>query len=185
MIRTGDTLLNPVTLEEMTFLETHRETNGARTLVRITLPPHAPGVFLHKHTTLTEHFTVLEGQLSLIAGDPKQTVILRPGQSQFVERYALHRFWNATDLPVTFEVEIRPSRRFEDTIETLFHWANVGRVKSDGSPKYLFDLAFIAQLSESYLPNVPVGLQRAVFNGLALIARVCGYRPRRLEHERI
>jgi mannose-6-phosphate isomerase-like protein (cupin superfamily) len=183
MIRAGDTLHNPVTLEEMAFLETHRETNGVRTLVRITLPPRAPGVFLHFHTTFTEQFLVLEGQLSMIAGDPKQVVVLRPGQSQFVPLRASHRFWNATDLPVTFEVEIRPSRRFEETIETLFELANRGRTKPDGSPQHPFDLAFLAQMSESYLPGPPVWAQRALFAFIAGVARLLGYRllptPRR------
>ncbi len=177
MIRSGDTLHNPVTLETMTFSKTSRETNGELTSVRITLPPHAPGIFLHRHTTYTEHFRVLEGQLSIIAGDPKKPLVLRVGDRQLVPLYALHRFWNATDVPVTFEVEIRPARRFEETIETLFALANAGRTKPDGSPKHPLDLGIIAQMSESYLPGAPIALQRGLFALLAGVARVLNYRP--------
>jgi mannose-6-phosphate isomerase-like protein (cupin superfamily) len=183
VIRVGDRLHNPVTLEEFTFLETSRQTNGARTRVRISLPPRAPGVFLHLHTTYTEHFLILEGQLTMIAGDPKHPFVLSAGQSQLVPLNTVHRFWNDADAPVTFEVEILPARRFEETIETLFELANLGRVKPDGSPEHPFDLALLAQMSESYLPGPPVWAQRALFALIALIARLVGYRtfpvPRR------
>ncbi len=177
MIRSGDTLHNPVTLEEMTFLETSRDTNGAMTRVRITLPPRAPGVFLHHHTTYTEEFRVLEGKLTIVAGDPNRPLTLSAGQRQLVPLHALHRFWNATDAPVSFEVEIRPARRFEETIETLFALANAGRVKADGSPKHPFDLGILAQMSESYLPGPPVLIQRALFAVLVGLARVFGHHP--------
>jgi mannose-6-phosphate isomerase-like protein (cupin superfamily) len=185
MIRSGETLHNPVTLETMTFSRTSRETNGELTSVRITLPPHAPGVFLHRHTTYTELFRVLEGQLSIIAGDPQKPLTLHVGDRQLVPLYALHRFWNATDRPVTFEVEIRPARRFEETIELLFALAGAGRTKPDGSPQHPLDLGIIAQMSESYLPGPPIALQRGVFALLAGIAKLLNYHPlMRLERKR-
>ena len=172
-MQVGESIHNRVTGEKMTLLET----NPARSLHRFTLPPQAQGVFLHLHTTFTERFQVLEGTLDMIVGDTQHPLRLHAGQERTVPLYTVHRFWNGSDQPVVFEVEIEPRRHLTEALETLFALANAGHVKADGSPQGLFDLAILGQLSESYLPGVPVWLQRAVFGMLAGMARLVGYQP--------
>lgn len=169
----GETIYNRVTGEEMTLLEQTPE----RSLHHFRLPPHAQGVFLHIHTTYTETFRVLEGKLDLIVGDPNHPIRLYPGTERTVPLHTVHRFWNDSDQPVVFEVEARPRRHLTETLETLFALANAGRVKADGSPRNVFDLAIIGRLSESYLPGPPIWLQRTAFALLAGLARTLGHRP--------
>ncbi len=185
MIQVGATIYNRVTGEEATFLETKRETNGAYSRMRFSLPPHAKGVFLHIHTTHTEEFFVLEGQLDMIAGDSKRPLKLQAGQSQLVSRGMLHRFWNSSDQPVVFENEVRPSRHLIETLDLLFSLANAGQVKADGSPSNVFDLAILGQLSESYLPGSPVWLQQGLFAVLAGIAKIVGHQPYRHHRQKM
>jgi mannose-6-phosphate isomerase-like protein (cupin superfamily) len=178
VIQAGDHIHNSVTGEDVTFLEV----NSLQTRARFTLPPHAQGVFLHVHTTFTETFQILEGRLDMIVGEPKYPFVLHAGQRRTVPLRAVHRFWNSSDQPVVFEVEVLPARHLAETLDTLFALANAGGAKADGSPRGLFDLAIIGQLSESYLPGPPVWLQRAVFAVIAGIARVVGHQtvpPRR------
>jgi mannose-6-phosphate isomerase-like protein (cupin superfamily) len=169
----GETIYNNVTGEEVTLLETNRE----RTRHRFYLPPRAKGVFLHIHTTYTETFHVLEGKLDMIVADTRYPFELRADQTHTVPLGAVHCFWNSSDQAVRFEVEVRPARHLTETLETLFALANAGGVKADGSPRHLFDLAIIGQLSESYLPGPPIWLQRTAFALLAGIARTVGHRP--------
>jgi mannose-6-phosphate isomerase-like protein (cupin superfamily) len=178
MIQPGETIYNRVTGEEMTPIETGQQTDGRYSRHRFRLPPHAKGVFLHIHTTFTEQFTVLEGRLNLIMGDPKTPLHLEAGESALVSIGMPHRFWNDSDAPVVFEVEVRPASRLTETLELLFALANAGQTKPNGAPSHLFDLAILGQLSESYLPGPPVWLQRAVFGMLAGIARLVGHRPK-------
>ena len=178
MIQAGDHIHNRITGEDVTFLEI----NDARSRARFTLPAQALGVFLHIHTTFAETFQVLEGRLDMIVGDPKYPFFLYAEQRRTVPLRAVHRFWNSSDQPVVFEVEVVPARHLAETLDTLFALANAGGVKADGSPRHLFDLAIIGQLSESYLPGPPVWLQRAVFAVIAGIARMVGHQtipPRR------
>ena len=181
MIQIGETIYNRVTGETVTFLETNSEYSRHH----FRLPPHANGVFLHLHTSYTEEFRVLEGQLNIIAGDPKKPRKLQAGQSQLVNIGMLHRFWNASDKPVTFEVEVRPSSRLGEALELLFSLANAGQVKADGSPSNVFDLAILGQLSESYLPGLPVWLQRSLFAVIAGIARIIGHQPYRHHRQKM
>jgi mannose-6-phosphate isomerase-like protein (cupin superfamily) len=170
-MQVGETIYNRVTGEEMTLLEQ----NALRTRHCFTLPPHGKGVFLHIHTTFVEKFLVLNGELDMIVGDPKRPFKLQAGQRGFVPLRSVHRFWNSSDQPVEFEVEIMPSRNFTQTLETLFALANAGGVKADGSPRHPFDLAIIGQLSESYLPGLPIWLQKTLFALIASIARFVGH----------
>jgi mannose-6-phosphate isomerase-like protein (cupin superfamily) len=146
-----------------------------RTRHRFALPPHGKGVFLHIHTTFVEKFLVLNGELDMIVGDPKRPFKLQAGQRATVPLRSVHRFWNSSDQPVEFEVEILPSRNFTQTLETLFALANAGGVKADGSPRHVFDLAIIGLLSESYLPGLPIWLQKALFAVIASVARFVGH----------
>jgi mannose-6-phosphate isomerase-like protein (cupin superfamily) len=170
-MQVGETIYNRVTGEEVTLLEK----SSFRTRHRFTLPPHAKGVFLHIHTTFVEKFLVLNGELDMIVGDPKRPFTLQAGQRGLVPFRTVHRFWNSSDQPVEFEVEVMPSRNLTETLETLFALANAGGVKADGSPRHVFDLAIIGQLSESYLPGLPVWLQRVLFALIANIARFVGH----------
>jgi mannose-6-phosphate isomerase-like protein (cupin superfamily) len=73
---------------------------GAYSLIEYSHAPGAPGPPAHLHREHEEAFYVLEGELTLEAGDSSVTV--RAGQAAAVPRGVIHRPSNASDQPVRF-----------------------------------------------------------------------------------
>jgi quercetin dioxygenase-like cupin family protein len=176
MIRTGDTLQNPVTGETLTFLTTSADTGGDHVLVECTVEPDGFVASAHVHPAQSETFTVVKGLLGIKAGGRVQ--YLDPGDSAVVEPGTGHRFWNAGEERAVFRCEIRPALQFESLIETMFGLAEDGKVNGKGMPNP-FRLAVIAQahFDTVRLPLVPAAAQRAALALGAPIGRLLGYGP--------
>jgi len=174
MIRTGDTIHNPVTGERITFLATSADTNGEAVVIETIVQPHGSVAAGHLHPSQSERFAVRSGTLGLKAGKEKLTLV--PGQIAVVEAGTPHRFWNAGDEPVRFVCEVRPALQFESLLETMFALAADGKTNRKGMPSPL-RLAVIANahFDTVRLPFPPAWLQRA---GLALgspLGRLLGF----------
>ncbi len=167
---------NPVMGTRHVFLVTGEETGGEYVRVKVELPPRAPGPPMHFHLAYTERFEVLEGRLDLCVGRRNHVVLTR-GEAALARLKVPHRFWNATDEPTVFEVEIRPAGNFERSIRAADGLARDGKTNEKGVPKNLFELALAYELSESYLAGLPLFLQARLFGVLARIARRRGYDP--------
>jgi quercetin dioxygenase-like cupin family protein len=176
MIRTGDTIHNPVTGERITFLATSADTDGEAVVIETVVQPDGCVAAAHVHPSQSERFAIKSGTLGLKAGREKHT--LGPGQFLTVAPGTPHRFWNAGDEPVTFVCEIRPALQFESLLETMFALAADGKTNGKGMPN-LLRLAVIANahFDTVRLPFPPARLQRA---GLALgvpFGRLLGFQP--------
>jgi quercetin dioxygenase-like cupin family protein len=176
MIRTGDTLQNPVTGETLTFLTTSADTGGELVVVECTVEPDGFVASPHVHPAQSETFTVVKGRLGIKAGGSVR--LLEPGESAVVEAGAGHRFWNAADERAVFRCEIRPALQFESLIETMFGLAEDGKVNAKGMPNP-FRLAVIAQahFDTVRLPYVPAFAQQAALAMGAPLGRALGYEP--------
>lgn len=171
----GQTLVNPVTGERMTFLRTAEETGGGEVLVELHAEPESFVAAPHVHPAQVETFDVLAGTLGAKVAGKKIVayagdVVVEPGQA--------HKWWNAGDRDLVFLCELRPALQFESFIETMFSLAAAGKTNEKGMPSP-FQLAVIAQahFDTVRLPFPPVPLQRV---GLALgapVGRLLGYTP--------
>jgi quercetin dioxygenase-like cupin family protein len=175
MIRKGDVMQNPVTGELIRFVETAADTGGEYTLIDVVVEPDGFVAAAHQHPYQTEVFTVLEGEITFVAGG--RTIVARSGDTVTVEPGTAHRFWNSGDTDARFRCEVRPSLQFERLIETMFLLAQDGKTNRKGMPNPL-RLAVIARnhFDDVRLPFPPVWLQRL---GLAMGAptgRLLGYR---------
>ena len=174
MINPGDTVVNPVTGERLTFLKTSRQTDGEYCLIEATVRPKGFVAAKHVHPYQRERFEVVSGTLTMTVGRKK--IELGPGESYTVEPGKAHKFANRGDTDVRFTCEVRPALTFEELIETMYGLAADGRTNKKGMPNPL-RLAVIAQhhFDHVRLPLVPQALQKA---GLALGApfgRLLGY----------
>jgi len=174
MIRSGDTIHNPVTGERITFHATSADTNGEAVVIECTVQPDGFVAAAHVHPYQAERFNVVEGTLGLKVGREKRT--LGRGEVAVVEAGTPHRFWNAGDDDVRFVCEVRPALEFESLLETMFALAADGKTNKKGMPNPL-RLAVIARahFDTVRLPQPPAWLQRA---GLALgapLGRLVGY----------
>ena len=175
MIRSGDTIHNPVTGERVTFRRTSADTNGEAVVIECTVRPDGFVAASHVHPSQSERFNVIEGTLGLKVG--KETRTLGRGEVALVESGTPHKFWNAGEEDVRFVCEVRPALQFESLLETMFTLAADGSTNRKGMPNPL-RLAVIARahFDTVRLPHPPAWLQKA---GLALgapLGRLLGYR---------
>jgi quercetin dioxygenase-like cupin family protein len=175
MIRSGDTLTNRVTGEQLHFVKTSADTGGEYVLVEVAVEPGGAVAAAHVHPFQTETFEVLEGEVTFDV--EKETVVVPAGACVRVESGTAHRFRNPSEAPAWFSAEIRPAGGFESLIETMFALAADGKVNRKGQPNPL-RLAVIANahFDDVRLPFPPAWMQKV---GLALAAplgRLLGYR---------
>ena len=176
MIEKGQTLVNPVTGEQMTFVETAAETGGERVVIELRADPGGAVAAAHLHPSQWETFTVVSGTLGAkVAG---HTAELGPGQTLGVAPGVSHTWWNAGDGEVVFRCEIRPALQFESLIETMFSLAADGKTNGQGMPNP-FRLAVIAKahFDTVRLPVVPAWMQKVALAMGAPLGRAMGYSP--------
>ncbi len=176
MIRTGDTLSNPVTGELVHFVTTSADTDGEYVVVDVELEPNGTVAAAHVHPYQTETFAVLEGTVAFRVDG--QTTVLEAGELAQVEPGTPHKFWNAGETTARFRCVVTPALAFEQLIETMFTLAADGKTNKKGLPNP-FRLAVIANahFDDVRLPFPPAWMQKL---GLALGApfgRLLGYGP--------
>ena len=74
MIRTGDTIENPVTGERITFLATSRDTDGEAVVIETVVQPDGFVAAAHVHPSQSERFAVAEGTLGLKVDGQEMTL---------------------------------------------------------------------------------------------------------------
>jgi DNA-binding NarL/FixJ family response regulator/mannose-6-phosphate isomerase-like protein (cupin superfamily) len=176
MIRSGDTIENPLTGERITFHTTSADTNGEAVVIECVVQPDGFVAAAHVHPSQTERFNVIDGRLGMKVGRKK--LLLERGDVAVVESGKPHKFWNMGNEEVRFVCEVRPALQFESLLETMFALAADGKTSKKGMPNPL-RLAVIARahFDTVRLPQPPAWLQRA---GLALgapLGRLLGYGP--------
>jgi mannose-6-phosphate isomerase-like protein (cupin superfamily) len=176
MIRTGQTIENPVTGEQLTFHKTSRDTNGEYVVVETVLRPGSQVAAAHVHPYQTERFEIQEGKVGMKVGRKK--VEAKAGEAITVEPGTPHKFWNAGEGEARFTCTVSPALGFEQLIETMFGLAADGKTSKKGMPNPL-RLAVIAHhhFDDVRLPGIPHVLQRAALAMGAPMGRALGYRP--------
>ena len=68
MIRTGDTIHNPVTGERITFRATSADTDGKAVVIECAVQPDGFVAARHVHPSQSERFAVIDGTLGIKTG---------------------------------------------------------------------------------------------------------------------
>ncbi len=144
------TILNPVTGERCTFIETSRETSGARTVADIEVMPGG-GVTTHRHAIHEERIAVLEGEIEVtIRGIPRR---LRAGQQVVIQPGDVHHWRNCSRITnLRFRGQMTPGHPgFELFLRVIFGLARDGEVRSNGLPRRLSDIGLLTEWDPSVL----------------------------------
>jgi quercetin dioxygenase-like cupin family protein len=175
-IRSGDTLVNPVTGETIYFRRSSAETGGELVEIECTVEPGGGVAAAHVHPFQSERFEVLEGTLEFRRGRRKVTATA--GEVVTVEAGTVHSFRNVGDTPASFVCEVRPALGFERFITTMFGLAADGKTNRKGMPSPV-RLAVIANahFDDLRLPYVPAFAQKAALVAGAAIGRLAGFEP--------
>ncbi|MEM7117388.1 MAG: cupin domain-containing protein [Chloroflexota bacterium] len=171
----GRILDNPQTKEKITFLKTAEDTNGEYVRMQIVLPPggHVP---MNVHQAYSEGYEVVNGRLDVAIGEKDNHKVIGAGNKILAEKGIAHHYWNDSQDPVEFIVEVRPARQFEKFMRIIVGLGKEGKLNKDGAPKNIFQLAMIVRLSEAYLHGLPLGLQKFLFDTIIYrLARLFGY----------
>ncbi len=147
-------LVNPVIKDTATFIQTAAESCGKVSEADFTLMPGGGNPF-HYHTTYTETFTALEGELGLYAGK-KQRIVLKPGETYTVQPKQLHRFFNPGNTENKFKVTLNPGHEgMENALRILYGMAADGLTNKNSIPKSIKHLAIIGYTSDMRIPGLP------------------------------
>jgi quercetin dioxygenase-like cupin family protein len=159
MIRTGDSIANPVTGETVTFQRTSADSDGELVIAEVTLEPGGSVAGAHVHPNQTETFQILDGTVGFRLG--RGRLFATTGETVVVKAGTAHAFWNAGEGQAQFLCEIRPALGFERLLETMFALARDGKTDRRGLPHPL-RLAAIADhhRDDIRLPILPLPVQR-------------------------
>ena len=166
------TIENPVIRDKVTFVRTAEETGGEVSEIIVQLSVGG-GNEPHYHTTFTESFTPIEGELGVLVGSEKRT--LRHGETATVPPGVVHCFFNPTDQVVKFRGEARPGHTgLERFAQIAYGLARDGHVNKKGYPNKLAHVAVLMEMGDVRIPGLGFKLLAPVFGWVARRARKNG-----------
>ena len=149
------TITNSATGEKITYLETSRETGGARSTFEMEAKPGG-GVPVHQHADHDELIEVLEGEIEVTLNGAKRR--FGPGERVRIERGTTHRWCNpSSDRDLRFRGGMTPGHPdFELFLRVYYGLGRDGELGKDKLPKRFGDLALLSALD----PSIFVGAKR-------------------------
>jgi quercetin dioxygenase-like cupin family protein len=142
---------NSIIKDRVMLVELSNETGGAYTLIEVELQPGS-GNHFHYHTRLAKKFTAIKGELVLVMG--RQQLRLQAGESVMVPADRLHRFYNPSDKPITFQIKLTPGHeRFEHGLAITYGLAEDGKLNKKGIPKNLDQMALLMSFTDTGVPG--------------------------------
>lgn len=179
MTEQGDVIENPRSRERIVFRETGADTGGELLRFDLTMAPGGSLPMAHVHPRQEERFIVVSGRVRFrIGGEERvagvgETVVAPPGTA--------HTFQNDGDEEARLTIEFRPALKTETLLRTVFGLAKDGKSNERGMPGFL-QSALLAREYDTFLPGLPIWLQKAGLLALAPMARALGYRARYEEY---
>jgi len=166
--RKDRTIINSEGNYSATFVKTANETDDVYELIQVEVEPDG-GNDPHYHKDFEEHFTVLQGTLTVyILGEPH---ILMQGDSMTAPKATMHNFRNETDSLVLMTVKTTPARGLEKTLRVAYGLINSGQFTEAGITKNPWHMCLLLGYSGSYLEGMPSCIQEPLVNSLAKIAQ--------------
>jgi len=170
----GQLLINPVTNDTFEFLETSKDTNGERMTLKQTVKTKGHLYPNHLHTLQDENFEVLSGKLTIwLEGKTKK---ISSGEKILLPRNKPHNHYNGDDEPVTFIQTVSPALDFEYLLENIIGLTIDGKMHN-GKAGLIQELVTLKYLdSKTFLPGIPLGIQKMLMNVVGPAGRLFGYR---------
>lgn len=167
---------NPATKQDVRFIQTAKDTNGALLEMIATYHAQSQEPAPHYHPHQSEEFNVIVGELTVKIGD--EIKVLRAGDKLHIPKRTVHAMWNNSEEKTMVNWKVQPAMETEHLLETISGLAADGKVKVNGMPGIL-QIALTADKYDSVmrLAKPPYALQKIVFGALKPIAYMAGYRP--------
>lgn len=160
------TIVNPVSGETVTFVETEEESNGSRVVMQIEVAPGG-GPAPHSHRNQTEVFEGLVDTVTLQIGNRRMT--LSPGDIATAPPGVLHGWRNHSEAPATIRVTATPPENIEWGLRATFYMMREGLLR-----KQPLVAALLLQKGDLYMPPLPRWIYWPLIGVLARFGRWTG-----------
>jgi quercetin dioxygenase-like cupin family protein len=150
LLRSGDTITNPVTGEIITFVQTAAETDGKLLELHDTWTRPGQRAAPHIHPKMEERFLVVSGRAGVVVDGVEHE--LGPGEALTVAPGTPHVAWNAAEGHTRLNLQFRPAGRWEEVVERLFALARAGLTDARGVPEPNMLSELLAEFSEEIAP---------------------------------
>jgi quercetin dioxygenase-like cupin family protein len=132
----SQTIVNSVTGETITWLETSKDTGGKYLKFILKVDAKCSVIIEHIHPNQDERFDIKQGELKLQVRD--KVYFLKPGDTMTVPKGTPHQWWNNSAFnPVIMDLTFTPAQNTELFFEQFFGLCNDGKNNPDGSFKFL------------------------------------------------
>ena len=166
----GHTIVNRVTSDVITFIQTRDDTNGTLLQFDNRHDERGIGPVPHRHPLQEETFIVKKGILSITIADRKFT--LHAGEKAIVPPDTMHYWSNGGQGELHLLTEFRPALHFEEIIETIATLSQQGKVDEHGNPSPVQMSATLnAYYGEFFLGTMPVPIQVFMFRFFGWVLR--------------
>src|SRR3954471_3774103 len=167
---------NVKTGQDICFLKTSKDTNGALLEMEAIFGAHSKEPIAHYHPSQEEDFTVLAGELTVrINGQLK---VLQAGERLHIAPNDIHAMWNKSEEKTMVNWKVRPAINTEYFIETLAGLAAADKTDKDGKPGMLQVALTAHRFSNVFRMAKPSYIvQKIVFKLLTPFAYLTGYKP--------
>lgn len=171
----GKILINPITGQNLKFLQTAKDTDGQLLEMESTFKAGSQQPIEHYHPYQNEDFKVLEGELLVKLGNELRTI--KAGDTLHIPANQPHAMWNASNANAVVNWQVRPAMDTEYMFETTWGLAADGKVNKKGMPNILQVALTLRKFSGIFRTVKPsYNAQKFVFGILSPIAYLLGYR---------
>lgn len=174
MATKGSVIINKLTGEEITWIETSIDNGGKSLIMDFTVAPDGKVPVRHIHPNQDELFEIKSGVLKVEhKGEIKY---LSPGDMAKIPMGDPHQWWNESKTePIKMRVTLQPALNTVIFFEQYFGLANDNKSKADGSPKFLQIMAMCNKY-EMFIDGPPIFIQRLMGFLLGGFAKLIGYK---------
>jgi mannose-6-phosphate isomerase-like protein (cupin superfamily) len=154
-------------------------TEGDDMVLERVMKPHTGKADPHRHLDYVESFEVVEGTATVVVDG--RTIEAGPGERVEIPVGVPHRnAYNATGADLHLRHRAAPGSPFvEAFVSALGHHMEAGTVNGQGEfPQLQLFVTLHGTRGQSFLPTLPIVLQKPVIALVALIGRLRGYKPR-------
>jgi quercetin dioxygenase-like cupin family protein len=170
------TIRNPVTGQEIRFIQTSKDSNGELLEMEATYSAMSSEPAPHYHPNQDEFFTIVSGEMT-VRLDGEETHNLKAGDTLQIPRNQIHAMWNATSRKALVNWQVRPALNTEELLETIMGLAADGKCNNKGMPGILQVALTSGQFNkELRLLSPPLLIQKIVFSVLRPFALMSGYK---------
>ena len=171
----GKVISNPVTGQQIKFIQTAKDTNGQLLEMESVYAAASKEPPPHYHPYQAEDFTILEGEMTVRMNGG--LTVLKKGDSLHVPANTVHSMWNDTSSVAIVNWKVQPAMNTEYFFENAMGLAQDGKTQADGMPRFLQVVLLASKYSGTFrLVKPPFAVQKILFAVLKPFAYLAGYR---------